>query len=173
MCELQETLEATNEKKLRLVDWVENNALVDWVTPCSSHIPKASTRLEIGTSVKHGLDQILTSTQPAGPTVVSWVSIDLHAGFVWCHPTPSSLPLHMFPPKVNWSPLNYQPLLQPNGKILSTKSFDSFQEGADFTVVNPVSNIDLNKCVWCHWTPMLFHACRVCVTPEVSPFQGN
>ena len=34
----------------------------------------------------------------AGPTVVSWVSIDPHRGFVWCHPTPSSLPLHMFPP---------------------------------------------------------------------------
>ena len=47
------------------MDWTENNALVDWVTPCSSHIPKASTRLEIRTSVKHGLDQILTSTQPA------------------------------------------------------------------------------------------------------------
>ena len=55
------------------MDWTENNALVDWVTPCSSHIPKASTRLEIRTSVKHGLDQILTSTQPPVPQLsVEW-----------------------------------------------------------------------------------------------------
>ena len=63
-------LEAWGEKKWRLLDWSENNAWVDWVTPCSSHIPKQAQDWKPERSVKHSFDQILTSTQ-SPLTVVS------------------------------------------------------------------------------------------------------
>ena len=140
------------------MDWTENNALVDWVTPCSSHIPKASTRLEIRTSVKHGLDQILTSTQPRGSHSCQLLSIDLYGGFVWCHPIPWPVQIHMFP---------LSGKLETPGVALSLDlNFDFFQVDGDITLVKPVSSIDLHKCVWCHWTQLLFHqTCRVvCVS---------
>ena len=56
-------LEAWGEKKWRLLDWSENNAWLDWVTPCSSHIPKQAQDWKPERSVKHSFDQILTSTQ--------------------------------------------------------------------------------------------------------------
>ena len=104
----------------------------------------------------------------AGPTVVSWVSIDPHRGFVWCHPTPSSLPLHMFPPSGELeSP--QRTAFAPTKRKRWYINFDFFREGGDFTVVNPVSNIDLYKCcVGCHWTLVLFHKCRVCHSWSVT-----
>ena len=92
-------------KKLRLLDWARTMAWARLGYTRSSPLPKASTRLEIRTSVKHGLDQILTSTQPRGSHSCQLLSIDLYGGFVWCHPIPWPVQIHMFPSQVNWSRL--------------------------------------------------------------------
>ena len=92
-------------KKLRLLDWPRTMAWARLGYTRSSPLPKASTRLEIRTSVKHGLDQILTSTQPRGSHSCQLLSIDLYGGFVWCHPIPWPVQIHMFPSQVNWSRL--------------------------------------------------------------------
>ena len=61
---LQETSGSMGWKEMEIVGLVWEQCLARLGYTLFFSYPKASTRLEIRTSVKHGLDQILTSTQP-------------------------------------------------------------------------------------------------------------